>query len=126
MIPPGSYKTRVPVTDQLEIPSDTTIHYVTAHLHPYAKSVSLIDKTDGVTLFTIESTDFEDRRGVARMAEWKSADGVPIARSHEYELLTEYDNPTRGLIDAMSILYIYALDRQFEQVHTPAIVADHR
>jgi hypothetical protein len=113
MIPPGRYESRVPVTGQLALPYDTAAHYVTAHLHPFGKSVALVDKTDGVTLFTIVSEDFHDRLGVARMDELALPEGTPLSKDHEYELVTVYDNPTDRPADVMSILYIYALDKQF-------------
>lgn len=125
MIPPGRYESRVPVTDQLELPADTTAHYVTAHLHPYARFVSLVDTTTGMTLFTIWSKDFADRRGVAHIDEWRSIDGVPLHGTHSYELVTVYDNPTAQPIDAMSILYVYAVDTRFQaSLHARVGAAD--
>ena len=113
LIPPGHFESRVPVTDQLDIPYDTTAHYVTGHLHPYGKSLSLIDKTSKETLFTITSSDFTDKLGVAAMTQWSSTEGVELHKDHQYELVTTYHNPTDHPIDAMSILYVYALDKQF-------------
>jgi hypothetical protein len=115
LIPPGIYQSRVDVTDQLDLPYDTTAHYVTGHLHPYAKSLALVDKTTGREVFVIRSKDFSDRIGVAEMEQWSSVAGTPLEKSHEYELVTTYDNPTDTPIDAMSILYLYALDKRFEE-----------
>ena len=36
-----------------------------------------------------------------------------LFKDHQYELVTTYHNPTKQPIDAMSILYVYALDKQF-------------
>jgi hypothetical protein len=119
MIPPGRYESRVAVDVQLDLPFDTTVHYVSAHLHPHGKSVALVDKTTGQTLFEITSEDFPDRRGVARMEHLSLPQGVAISRNHSYELITRYHNTTSAPIDAMSILYLYMLDRKFEAAQNP-------
>src|SRR5439155_21982320 len=117
LIPPGHYQSRVDVTDQIDLPYDTTVHYVTGHLHPFGRSIALIDKTADKTVFTIASSDFSDKLGVERMDEWSSTDGIELSKDHHYELVTTYHNPTDKPIDAMSILYLYALDKQF---HPPS------
>jgi hypothetical protein len=111
MVPPGRYESRTVVTDQLMLPFETTVHYVTAHLHPYGVSLTLIDLTSGETLFEIQSTDFEDRLGVATMGEMSFPEGVTLHADHEYELVTIYDNRASENIDAMAIMYLYLLDR---------------
>jgi hypothetical protein len=42
-------------------------------------------------------------------------EGLPIHRDHDYELVTIYDNPTDHDIDAMAILYLYLLDKSFQE-----------
>jgi hypothetical protein len=113
LIPPGHFESKIDVTDQMDLPYDTTAHHVTAHLHPFGKSVSLRDATAGKTLFKVHSKDYDDRKGVQTMEQWSSVDGVNLVKGHDYELVTEYFNPTDKPIDAMSILYIYALDKKF-------------
>jgi hypothetical protein len=114
LIPPGHFESHVDVTNQMELPYDTAVHYVTAHLHPYGKCVSLVDKTDAKTLFTIHASDYDDRLGVREMEQWSSAEGVALVKDHQYELVTTYHNPTDKPIDAMSIVYVYAFDEQFK------------
>jgi hypothetical protein len=112
-IPPGRYEGTVSVTDQLGALEDTTIHYATAHLHPYARSVSLIDRTTRTVVVTIRSRDRDGRRGVDVMDEFHSDAGIPIDRSHQYDLVTVYENTTSGPVDAMSIMYLYMVDNRF-------------
>jgi hypothetical protein len=112
MIPPGHYESHVDVTDQIQLPFDTTAHYVTGHLHPFGKSIQLIDKTLDQVVLTIKSKDWHDKRGVAAIDEISTPDGIALHNDHAYELVTTYHNPTREPIDAMSILYVYALDKQ--------------
>jgi hypothetical protein len=111
MVAPGPYTLRTDVTPQMSLPFDTTVHYVSAHLHPYGISLTLIDRTTGETLFSLRSKDFEDRLGVEHVEELALPEGVPLYRDHSYEMVTEYDNRTDGNVDAMAILYLYLLDK---------------
>ena len=114
LVRPGVYESRTSIDDQLDLPFDTTIHYVTGHLHPFGVSLALRDMTTNETLFEIKARDWDDRLGVAHMDEISSETGVPLRRDHKYELITRYNNTTQGDIDAMSILYIYCRDWTFE------------
>jgi hypothetical protein len=113
IVRPGRYEAHTDVTDQLDLPFDTSVHYATGHLHPHGRSLTFVDVTVGDTLLAIRSDDFDDRLGVARMDEVVLPEGVLLARDHRYELITEYDNTTGKDIDAMAILYLYCLDRSF-------------
>jgi hypothetical protein len=114
LVSPGEYESHTPIDDQLDLPFDTTVHYVTGHLHPYGVSLALHDVTTNETLFTIKASDWSDRLGVAHMDEISSPEGIPLHRDHKYELVTVYNNTTKSDIDAMSILYIYCRDWSLE------------
>jgi hypothetical protein len=87
----------------VESPFDTTIHYATMHVHPFARGMELRDLTTGTTIFRLNSQDWPDRVGVAYVEEFKSIEGIPIQRDHRYELSAEYDNPLKVETDAMAI-----------------------
>jgi hypothetical protein len=110
MVPPGRHVYRTEVTPQLNLPFSTKIHYATGHLHPFGKSVRLVDMETGKTVCEIESRDRTDRLGVEWMSEVTSREGIAIGRKRRYELVAEYDNTSSEPIDAMAILYFYALD----------------
>lgn len=110
MVPPGKHIYRTEVSEQLELPFDTSVHYVTGHLHPFGKNMRLVDMQSGATLFEIKAECFNDRLGVAQMSEISSREGVRLSKAGRYELLAEYENTQDKPIDAMAILYLYALD----------------
>ncbi|MDX1643676.1 MAG: hypothetical protein R3244_04875 [Thermoanaerobaculia bacterium] len=114
MVPPGRHEYRTPVGGQLELPFDTTVHYVTAHLHPYGESITLEDVSTGETVFRLRAHPYTDRLGIAAMESFSSRAGVPLSRHGSYELVTIYDNPTEQPVDAMGILYLYLRDHGFE------------
>jgi hypothetical protein len=74
--------------------------------------MELRDLTTGKTVLHLNSNDWPDRIGVARVDEFKSVDGIPIDRNHHYELAVEYNNTSGSTTDAMGILYLYLLDKK--------------
>jgi len=111
IVPPGHHIYTTEITPQLNLPFDTTIHYATMHVHPFARGMELRDLTTGTTIFRLNSQDWPDRVGVAYVEEFKSIEGIPIQRHHRYELSAEYDNPLDSETDAMAILYLYFLEK---------------
>jgi hypothetical protein len=111
MVSPGRHIYRTEITPQLNLPFDTTIHYATIHVHPFARAMELRDLTSGATVFRLSSRDWPDRLGVAHVDELKSIEGIPIFRDHRYEIAAEYDNTSDAKTDAMAILYIYLSEK---------------
>ncbi|MFN2540546.1 MAG: hypothetical protein ABR514_00050 [Chthoniobacterales bacterium] len=111
IVAPGHHVYKTEITPQLNLPFNTTIHYATIHVHPFAHGMELRDLTTGQTVLRLNSQDWPNRVGVARVDEIKSIDGIPIFRDHRYELTAEYDNTTPSKTDAMAILYLYLLEK---------------
>jgi hypothetical protein len=111
IVPQGHHIYKTEITPQLNLPFDTTIHYATIHVHPFARGMELRDLTTGMTIFRLNSQDWPDRVGVAHVDEFKSIEGIPILRDHRYELTAEYDNTSDSKTDAMAILYLYLLEK---------------
>jgi hypothetical protein len=111
IVPPGHHIYKTEITPQLNLPFDTTIHYATIHVHPFARGMELRDLTTGLTILRLNSQDWPDRVGVAHVDEIKSIEGIPISRDHRYELTAEYDNTLDSKTDAMAILYLYLLEK---------------
>jgi hypothetical protein len=111
VVPRGNHIYTTDITPQLNLPFDTTIHYATIHVHPYARGIELRDVTTGKTVLRLGARDWPDRLGVAHVDEVKSIEGIPIFQGHHYELTTEYDNSSSGDTDAMAILYLYLLEK---------------
>ncbi len=114
IVPTGHHIYRTEVTAQLNLPFDTTIHYATIHVHPFARGMKLRDLTTGATIFYLRSQDWPDRVGVAHVDEFKSSEGIPISRGHRYELIADYDNTSGSKTDAMAILYLYLLEKDLD------------
>lgn len=126
MVPPGRHAYVSDVTDQLKINFDTTIHYVTAHLHPFGESISLRNRTTGQTVVTLKSKDHSRKKTVAFMDEFTFPEGVPICQNDQYELIIIYNNPTQKPTDVMGIVYLYMLDKYFGKGSEKMVASWHR
>jgi hypothetical protein len=118
IVPEGREERHTLVTKQLDLPFDTTIHAIAAHLHAHGTSLELRDLTEKKTVFRSEAKQFGDRVGVERLEPYVSAEGIPVYRDHEYELVSVYDNDSGGEVDAMAVMYILLADKTFRHQAT--------
>jgi len=114
VVEPGREVNRTLVTRLMQIPYDTTLHYIAVHLHPFAESLELRDLTTGETLFESAAENFDDHIGLARVDSFSSREGIPVYADHEYELVSVYDNTTDEDQDSMAVMYLYLHDRELD------------
>jgi hypothetical protein len=120
VVPPGREVRRKNVTDILQIPYDTTLHYVAVHVHPFNESLELRDVTDGRTVFRSRSQAPEKGIGLAHVDSFSSVAGVPVYKSHQYELVSVYNNTTPVNQDSMAVMFLLLRDKQFHKPNLPA------
>ena len=113
VVKPGREVNQTLVTKILELPYDTTIHYIAVHLHPFAESLELRDLTAGAVVFKSSTRQFPDRIGLAHVDSFSSVEGIPIYKDHEYELVSVYQNITDQDQDSMAVMNLYMLDKDF-------------
>ncbi len=113
MAKPGKTVNRTLVTDALNIPVDTKIHYISAHIHKGVKSIKLIDLTDNKTIYEnkVSSKDGHDYTEV-----YSSSEGIKLLRDHEYQMVTLVENTKNKNIDIMAMLYVYMEDHNFRKL----------
>jgi hypothetical protein len=111
-VPPGKhiYKTSYSKNKfpYWAIKKPATVHYIWMHVHPFAESIELRDKTTGKTLF---KGNVKMRGGSVPLIDhadhYSSKVGFWVFPDHEYELIGTYNNPTDGDVDAMASLYLF-------------------
>ncbi len=106
-VPPGRQVSHTRVTTKLDLPYDTTLHFASAHLHPFAESLELRDVTADETVFIAKTEQAASGIGLASVTQFSSSDGVPIYRDHEYDLISVYDNTSGVEQDAMATMFLY-------------------
>ncbi len=83
-------------TFDFTIPVDGRMIAVGGHMHPYGKSVSLVDVASGKVMIKLDATKSKDGqvRGVERFVYGFHEDALPLQANHPYRLVASYDNPT--------------------------------
>jgi hypothetical protein len=120
VVKPGREENRTLVTNFLQLQFDTTIHYIAVHLHPFAESLELIDRTEGKSIFKAQVKAPQGKVGIEHIDHLESVEGIPIYKDHEYELVSVYNNTTDEDVDSMAVMYMYLLDQNF---HKPDVAA---
>ena len=113
VVEPGLEERRTRVTPYLQLATDTTVHYIAIHLHPFAVSLELRDLTEDTTLFKSSTRNSSDQIGLEHVEHYSSVDGIPFSRDHEYELVSIYDNTSGEPQDAMAVMFLYHYDATF-------------
>jgi hypothetical protein len=114
VVTPGHHEFHTLVTEKMAIPYDTTVHFIGVHVHPLSESLELRDRTSGETVYKSYQRNRKDRLGLLQLDYFSSEEGIPIYDDHHYELISIYDNPTDRDSDAMGLMVIYYLDKEFE------------
>lgn len=115
VVKPGREVNRTNVTHWLDLPFDTTVHYIAVHLHPFAESLELRDLTTGETIFKSHARPAAKGIGLAHVDHFESVEGIPLFASHQYELVSVYDNTSGVDQDSMAVMYLYLLDREYRR-----------
>ena len=115
IVKPGREVNHSNITRFMNVPFDTTAHYIAVHLHPFAESLELRDLTEGVTVYRSLARNSPDRIGLDAVQYYSSEEGLKLHADHEYELVSVYNNTTSEDHDSMAVMYIYALDKEFRR-----------
>lgn len=111
VIPPGRHEYKMLATRYMNIPYDTTAHYIAAHVHPFCEFIEMRDLTANKTVFRSNIKAPEGRIGIDHLETFSSEEGIPVYKDHEYELVTAYNNTSGVDQDSMAVMYLYLLDK---------------
>jgi tetratricopeptide (TPR) repeat protein len=93
---------------------DTRIHSIDVHLHPFGEWIELRDLTTGETLFRSEARQVADGIGLESVQSYRSEEGIPVYRDHQYAIAASYDNTSGVESDAMAVMYLGLFDPEFD------------
>jgi cyclophilin family peptidyl-prolyl cis-trans isomerase len=115
VVKPGREVNRTPVDAMLQLPEDTTAHYIAVHLHPFAESLELYDATEKKTVWKSNAVNPAGRIGLERVETYSSEEGLPLHRDHHYELVSVYNNTSGEDQDSMAVMFLYLKDPHFDR-----------
>ena len=107
ILKPGREENHTRVTNQLRLQHDTHLHYAAIHLHPYATSLQLRDITADEVVFEVKGKSAKDRIALENIEHVSSAEGLPLYKGHEYEVVSIYENDSGVDQDAMATVFMY-------------------
>ncbi len=110
-VKPGREEVHSNVTKFMDLHFDTTIHFITMHLHAFAESMELRDLTTGESLVKLHAKNYAGKVGLEKIEQFSSAEGIKVYKDHEYELVSVYNNTTDHDISAMAMMVVYLLDK---------------
>jgi hypothetical protein len=115
VVKPGREVRTTPINGWLDMRQDLKVHYVAVHLHPFAESLQLRDKTTGQTVLASAAENRPERIGLARVDQISLPKGITLHKDHDYELLSAYNNTTDKNRTAMAVMYLYVEDTEFHR-----------
>lgn len=110
----GTEENHTVVTEMLELPYDTTIHYILAHVHPFCESLELRDLTTGESVVKLEMKQVENQIGLSHTEHFESVEGLPLYKDHGYEMVSIYNNTSDKEQDAMAVMIFFLKDKTFD------------
>ena len=121
VVKPGKEVNHTNVTKIMDLPWDTTLHYVAVHLHPFAEKLTLKDLTTGDIIYTAKTRQVDQGIGLAHVDFFSSEKGIPLYKDHEYEIISEYNNTSGKPQDSMAVMNLYLEDKEFNKPDLAAI-----
>jgi hypothetical protein len=89
------------------MPFSGTVHYITAHVHQYLDTITLIDPASGEILNSIRLE--HDARGWPRgFPAYSDAIGIRLVRGARYVVKMSFSNPREVPVDSFARVSLYA------------------
>ena len=115
VMPMGREILRTDVTEMLNLPFSTTLHYISVHMHPFAEWLEFRDATADSTIFKARAKNYTDKIGLEKLDYFSSETGVMLQKDHQYELVCSTNNTSGEQQDMMAVMYLYIHDKELEE-----------
>ena len=116
VIPVGKNKYQSGINDQLQIKDSLRLHAAAVHVHPFATSLTLLDKTTKTEIFKSKIRNHFNKIGLSNINSFSSESGVWMFKNHEYELVLEVNNTTSSNQDMMGSMFLFFYDAELDSI----------
>ena len=116
VIPIGKNSYRSNVNNQLMIADSLRLHAAAIHVHPFATSITLFDKTESKPVFISRIINHKDRIGIEKIEQFLSETGIWLYKTHDYELVLTVDNTTNEQQDMMGSMFLFFYDKELDSI----------
>jgi hypothetical protein len=115
VIKPGKATFKTDVTKQLGVKDTVSMHHIVVHLHPFAETLTLRDKTTYSILFTSNALNYSNKIGLKKVTSFSSKEGVLLYPDHNYELVLKTNNTSYVNQDMMGSMFVFLYDTEMHQ-----------
>ncbi len=116
VIPVGKNTYRSDINSQLQIKDSLRLQAAAIHVHPFANSLSIVDKTTKKTIFTSHMTNHKEKIGLSNIEQFSSESGICLYANHDYELVLEVNNTSTILQDMMGSMFLFFYDSELDTI----------
>lgn len=113
-VPPGEYTYINDVTSVLNLQKTQKVHFINAHVHPYATSLELKNNTTNKTVFKSIITNSDGKKGIESISSFSSIEGVALYPNHKYTLIQKVNNTSKIESDMMASMFVYFYDEALD------------
>lgn len=116
VIPIGKNTYHSSIDEQLQIKDSLRLHAAAVHVHPFATSLTLFDKTTKTEIFKSKIRNHSNKIGLSNINSFSSESGVWMFKNHEYELVLEVNNTTNSNQDMMGSMFLFFYDKELDSI----------
>jgi hypothetical protein len=116
VIPVGENTYRSSIDTQLQIQDSLRLHAAAIHVHPFATSITLFDKTKNSPIFTSKINNYKTIIGLSKIEAFSSEAGVWLHKNHEYELVLQVNNTSKISQDMMGSMFLFFYDKELNDI----------
>jgi hypothetical protein len=118
IIPIGTKNYRSSISEQLQIKDSARLHFSAPHVHPFATSIAVFDKTENKTIFSCKITNYKNKIGLKNIETFSSEKGIWFYEKHEYELVLTTNNTSKVDQDMMGSMFLFFYDKELDATIT--------
>lgn len=115
VIPVGKNIYKSSIDAQLQLKGSLRLHAAAIHVHPFATSIALYDKTTNTIIFKSKITNHTKNIGLSKIEAFSSESGIWLYQNHEYELILEVNNTTTVNQDMMGSMFLFFYDKELDE-----------
>jgi len=116
VIPIGKKEYRSSIDKQLQIKDSLRLHAAAVHVHPFATSLTLYDKTAQKEIFKSNIINHKNNIGISKIDAFSSEAGIWLYNNHSYELIMEVNNTTKVQQDMMGSMFLFFYDKELDAI----------
>jgi hypothetical protein len=115
VIPVGKKTYSSSINEQLQLKDSLRLHAAAIHVHPFATSISIVDKTTGKVIFKSNVINHKNSIGLTKIDAFSSVEGILMFANHDYILTMDVNNTSQMKQDMMGSMFLFFYDKELDE-----------